>query len=177
MAKAAKKPAAPRGRPSSYRPEFVEQAKKLCALGATDLELADFFDVNVLTIYRWKNRYPDFCNALTVAKAEADERVERSLYNRAVGYTYDGEKIITVAQGGGVSEVRRVAIKEHVPPDVTAQIFWLKNRRKDTWRDRVDNTHSGPEGGPIETVALTPLEAAQRAAFLLAKGVKAKRGA
>lgn len=130
MAKASKKPAIKTGRPSLYRPEFVKQAEKLCALGATDSELADFFGVTVMTLNRWKISHPEFCSSIKVAKEAADARVERSLYNRATGYTFDSEKIMTVAQGGGVSSVERVKIKEHVPPDVTAQIFWLKNRRK-----------------------------------------------
>lgn len=175
MAKSAKKPAVKVGRPSSFRKEFIEQAAKLCDLGATDLELADFFHVSVVTLNRWKNQIPEFCKSIKVAKEAADNRVERSLYNRATGYTFDSEKIITVSRGANMgSEIERVKIKEHVPPDVTAQIFWLKNRRKGDWRDRIDNTHSGPDGGPIETTDLTPREVAQRAAFLLAKGAKAK---
>lgn len=157
-----------------YKPEFVNQAQKLCDLGATDAEIADFFGVTARTLHRWKHEHPDFCHSLTVAKEAADNRVERSLYNRAVGYTFASEKIVTVARGNNMgSEIERVKIKEHVPPDVTAQIFWLKNRRKDQWRDRIDNTHAGPDGGPIE-MAHTGAEAAQRAAFLLAKAAKAK---
>lgn len=174
MAKTAKKPAVKMGRPTSFKPEFVKQAAKLCALGATDFELADFFGVTVQTLNRWKISRPDFCSSIKVAKEEADNRVERSLYNRATGYSYQSEKIMTVAQGGGVSDIERVAITEHVPPDVTAQIFWLKNRRKDDWRDRQQLEHTGKDGGAIETVELTPREIAQRAAFLLAKGAKAK---
>lgn len=176
MAKAAaKKPAAKRGRPTSYRQEFVEQVAKLCALSATDAEIADFFGVTVTTLNRWKISHPDFCAAIKVAKEEADNRVERSLYNRAVGYSFDSEKIVTVSRGANMgSEIERVKIKEHVPPDVTAQIFWLKNRRKDDWRDRVQQEHSGPDGAPIE-VASSNTEIAQRAAFLLAKAAKAKK--
>lgn len=171
--KPAKKPAKV-GRPSLFKPEFVKQAAKLCALGATDLELADFFRVTVVTLNRWKIAVPEFCSSIKVAKEAADDRVERSLYNRATGYSFASEKIMTVAQGGGVSSVEHVPIVEHVPPDVTAQIFWLKNRRKDDWRDRQQLEHTGKDGGAIETVELTPREIAQRAAFLLAKGAKAK---
>lgn len=171
---APKKAVAKVGRPSLFRDEFIGQAAKLCALGATDAELADFFDVTVATLNRWKIAVPEFCASIKVAKEAADDRVERSLYNRATGYSYDSEKIVTVAQGGGYSEVQHIPIREHVPPDVTAQIFWLKNRRKDDWRDRQQLEHTGKDGGAIETVELTPREIAQRAAFLLAKGAKAK---
>lgn len=118
------------GRPPSYQAAYVVQAEKLCKLGATDAEMADFFGVAQSTFYRWKNEYPEFSEALKTAKAEADERVERSLYHRAVGYTFDSEKVFQF-QG----EIVRGKIKEHVPPDTTACIFWLKNRRSNDWRD------------------------------------------
>lgn len=131
------------GRPSDYKPEYVEQAEKLCVLGATDEDVADFFGVDVRTIYRWKHAHPDFCQSLKAGKELADARVERSLYNRAVGYTYDSEKIVTVTQGNNQgSVIERVPIKEHVPPDTTAGIFWLKNRDPEKWRDKVDHSHS-----------------------------------
>lgn len=118
------------GRPSSFKPEYVEQAQKLCALGATDEEMAGFFEVAVSTFYLWKNQHPEFSEALKSAKAAADDRVERSLYNRAVGYTFDSEKVFQF-QG----QIVRAPVKEHVPPDTTAAIFWLKNRRAKEWRD------------------------------------------
>lgn len=127
------------GRPTSYQPSFAEQAVKLCKLGATDAEMADFFEVVQSTFYRWKNEYPAFSEALKAAKAEADDRVERSLYNRAVGYTFDSEKVFQF-QG----EIVRAKTKEHVPPDVTAQIFWLKNRRSQEWRDVRQHEVGGP---------------------------------
>ncbi len=163
------------GRPTLYKPEFVKQAAKLCDLGATDAELASFFGVTEVTLNRWKVSHPEFCKSIKVAKEALDNRVERSLYNRAVGYTYPSEKIMTVAQGGGVSSVERVKIKEHVPPDVTAQIFWLKNRRKQDWRDKVDTEITGKDGGAIQ-VELPPVQVAQNAAFLIAKAAKAKKG-
>jgi len=161
-------------RPEKWKDEYAKIVEVACSLGATDEELAEMLGVSVRTIYYWRQTKPKLCKAMVTGKAEADHRVERSLYNRAVGYTYDAEKIITVAQGGGVSGVERVPIKEHVPPDVTAQIFWLKNRRKDQWRDRIDNTHAGPDGGPIEMLA--PADAVQRAAFMLAKAAKTSKG-
>jgi len=125
-------------RPSKFKPEFVEQARKLCELGATDEEIAGFFDVSARTLYRWQAEHEEFCQALKAGKVAADERVERSLYHRAVGYTFDSEKVFQY-QG----EVIRAAVREHVPPDTTAGIFWLKNRRPDQWRDKHDIEHTG----------------------------------
>src|SRR5581483_513083 len=82
-----------KGRPPTYRAEFAVQAAKLCALGATDAELADFFGVHERTIGRWQATHPEFGAALKAGKERADERVERSLYQRAVGYTREAVKV------------------------------------------------------------------------------------
>lgn len=121
------------GRPSDYRDEFAQQAEKLCALGATDIELADFFDVDVRTIYNWKHSHDQFFQAVHVGKGALDARVERSLYQRAVGYTFESEKVFNY-QG----EIVRTPTREHVPPDPGAALNWLKNRQPDTWRDKQD---------------------------------------
>lgn len=125
----------PAGRPTDYKPEYVEQARKLCELGATDVELADFFDVSIRTIANWQAAHSEFLQALKAGKDVADNRVERSLYHKAVGYTFESEKIFQF-QG----EIVRTQTREHVPPSDTAMIFWLKNRRKDDWRDRQEVT-------------------------------------
>jgi hypothetical protein len=125
-------------RPSSYKPEFAEQARKLCQLGATDIELGDFFGVRRETIWAWSQKHEEFSNALKAGKEAADERVTQSLYHRAVGYTFDSEKVFQF-QG----DIVRAPTKEHVPPDTTAMIFWLKNRRPQEWRDKREIEHSG----------------------------------
>ena len=125
-------------RPASYRSEFAEQAEKLCRLGATDIELADFFRVSVRTIYRWQAQHEAFCQALKSGKEGADARVERSLFAKATGYSYDALKIFN-ADGVAL----KVPYREHVPPDTTACIFWLKNRRPDLWRDKRELEVSG----------------------------------
>ncbi len=119
------------GRPSSYRPEFVKIAEEMCKLGATDFELAKAFSVCTATINEWRNRHVEFSSALKNGKEPSDERVERSLFQKACGYTFESEKIFNY-QG----EVVRATCIEHVPPDTTAAIFWLKNRRKEVWRDK-----------------------------------------
>lgn len=134
MAEEKRKP----GRPPKYKPEFVEQAMKLCRLGATDVELGDFFGVRRETIWAWSQKHPEFSNALKVGKEAADERVKRSLYAKAVGYEHDSIKIMQ-HQGEPVI----VPYREHVPPDTTAAIFWLKNRDPERWRDKQEHHHSG----------------------------------
>ncbi|WP_375272062.1 helix-turn-helix domain-containing protein [Sphingomonas sp.] len=121
------------GRPTSFKPEFVEQARKLAALGATDREAAEFFDVAESTLYLWKHTQPEFSEALKVGKDAADERVVQSLYRKAVGYSFDSVKYH--AFEGCVTETPCV---EHVPPSDTAAIFWLKNRKPAEWRDKTE---------------------------------------
>lgn len=133
----------PGGRPTAYKPEYAEQALKLCQLGATDTELADFFDVDVRTVYRWKHDHDEFCQALKTGKDIADERVERSLYQRAIGYEQDEVKIFMPANA---EQPVYVPYRAKIAGDTTAQIFWLKNRRKDTWRDKVHTEISDPDG-------------------------------
>jgi hypothetical protein len=120
------------GRPPFLKPEFVEQARKLCALGAIDLELADFFNVCVNTIGNWRRQHPEFARAIMVGKDEADERVVKSLYQRATGYSYDAVKIFCNKDG----TVTEVEYREHMPPEMAAIMFWLKNRRPNQWRER-----------------------------------------
>ena len=113
-------------------------AKHAAKLGATDADLAKIFGVSDATIDNWKAQHPDFLGSLKAGKEEADARVERSLYMRAVGYSYDAEKIFCDKNG----KVTRVPYREHVPPDVTAQIFWLKNRDPAHWRDAWQIEHT-----------------------------------
>jgi len=126
------------GRPPKYQPTFAVQAEKLCSLGATDVELADFFGVTIRTIIRWSVEHEEFCHAVKKAKGAFDDAVERRLYERAMGYTFDSEKVMAVK-----GEVVRVPIREHVAPDVTAQIFWLKNRQPGRWREKQQVELSG----------------------------------
>ena len=125
-------------RPSKYRPEFVEQAEKLCKLGATDLEVADFFGINVATLYRWKGEHDEFCEALKSGKEASDNRVERSLFSRATGYEHDEVDIRVV-----MNQIVKTPIRKFYPPDTTAAIFWLKNRKPAEWRDKQELEHSG----------------------------------
>jgi hypothetical protein len=123
----------PGGRPNKFKPEYIEQVRKLCQFGQTDPELADFFGVHLQTINNWKRKYPEFLYALKTGKEVADQRVDRSLYQRAVGYNYETCKIFMPA---GHTKPVYAPYTEHVPPDVTAGIYWTKNRMPDRWRDQ-----------------------------------------
>lgn len=119
----------PRGS-DGYRPSYCETARRVCARGATIMELAEILKVDRATVYRWRAQYQDFCDAIKVGKELADERVGFSLYERAVGYTYNAVKIMQYE-----GQVIREEYLEHVPPDVGAAKHWLANRKPDEWRN------------------------------------------
>jgi len=144
------------GRPSKYQDIYAEQAMKLAKLGATDIEVADFFDIDVRTVYRWSHDHPAFCQALKAGKAPADERVERSLYQKAIGYEQDEVKIFMPA---GATAPVYAPYRAKIAPDTTAAIFWLKNRKAADWRDVKAQEISGPDGAPIQSNASLDLGA------------------
>lgn len=119
-----------RGRPTDYRPEFSETAHQLYSQGATDLEVADALGIASSTLYLWQQKHPEFSEAIKLGKEPADARVERSLYNRAVGYSFDAVKIM---QDKGTPVI--VPYREHVPPDVGAATKWLASRKPEQWRE------------------------------------------
>lgn len=119
------------GRPEDYRPEYVATARAMCRLGATDFDLATEFGVTTDTIWRWRCKYSEFSDATLEGKEAFDNRAERSLAMRAVGYSYHSEKVFNYE-----GQIIRAPIVEHVPPDVNACRLWLMNRRPDKWRDR-----------------------------------------
>ena len=136
--KRAQVPAKPEGRPTKFDGRYVEEARRLAMLGATDTEMASFWEVTEQTLNNWKRAHPEFFESLKAGKLEADGRVAQSLFRRALGYEHEAVKIL---QYEGAPVI--VPYTEKYPPDTTAAIFWLKNRRKADWRDKTDHEHTG----------------------------------
>lgn len=124
------------GRPTKYKEEYNDQVEKLCKLGATDKELADFFCIEESTLNLWKHAHPDFMESIKRGKIEADSNVAERLYQRALGFEHDSEEIKVLSLGKEGSMIERVPIRKVYPPDPTAAIFWLKNRQPGKWRDK-----------------------------------------
>jgi len=154
------------GRPTKYRAAFCEMAKMLSKKGATDFEIAHALQITRSTFYLWMQTHEKFSEAVKLGKAPSDRRSERSLFERANGYTYESEEIFLVDEvietpdptdedPGRVittrtKKVLRVPILKHVPPSDTALIFWLKNRRKERWRDFKATEISTPPGKSVK---------------------------
>jgi len=133
-----------------YNPDtFPLLVEDMARQGATDIEIARALGIGLTSFYAYARRHAPFAEALKRGKRPVDVKVENDLLKRACGYFYDEV----------TREVRQVAFEEdgtpvmgmvvtkrvtkHVVPDVTAQIFWLKNRRPDRWRDKRDVEVSG----------------------------------
>jgi hypothetical protein len=143
------------GRPTEYREEYVEQVEKLCKLGLIDKEIADFFEVEESTINNWKLSHPEFLEAIKKGKTLADANVANRLYQRAMGYTHDAVKIFPTggetedSEGNKVKGPLLVPYQEHYPPDTVAAIFWLKNRQRKKWRDKVETGFTDGDGNDV----------------------------
>ena len=131
------------GRPTAYRREFCELAHNYCLLGATNPELAGFFDVAPRTIDNWIASHPAFAEAVREGRVVADARVARCLYERAVGYSCTVER--TVLHAGEERTLKNVV---HYPPDTRACIFWLRNRRRAAWSEKGAAGPDDDSGGP-----------------------------
>lgn len=121
------------GGPAAYRDEYAEQGRKLCLLlGATDQELARFFDVSLETLNEWLVQVPDFASAIRAGKELADADVADRLHRRAIGYSHQATRIFSD---------RKISYVESYPPDTAACVFWLKSRQPDRWRDKIEHEH------------------------------------
>lgn len=128
------------GQPTKYKEEYNEQVYKLCLLGSTDKDIANFFDVDESTINNWKIAHPKFFESIKRGKSIADSNVADRLYQRALGFEHDSEEIKVID-----GSVVRVNTKKIYAPDPTSAIFWLKNRQPKQWRDKqeIDHTTAG----------------------------------
>lgn len=118
--------------------------------GLTEEQIAKNMGVSRSTLSDYKVKYPDILSAIKNSKEVADREVENALFNKATGYTVKLKKPMKVrhveydeASGRKVAEYDRIEYIEeevHVPADTTAQIFWLKNRKSNEWRDKVTVT-------------------------------------
>jgi len=113
--------------------------------GLTDEQISHNVGVSRSTLNDWKKKYPDISDALKKGKEVVDLQVENALLKRALGYAY--EEVTEESQWNEKAKryelVVTKRVKKRQAPDTTAQIFWLKNRRPDKWRDKQDVEHTG----------------------------------
>src|SRR6516164_743550 len=136
------------GRKTIYSPRMAVIARKACERGMTDNEIANLLGIGLATLYRWKIDYPAFARVFKLGKAAADDRVERSLYSRAIGYDYIAEKATMTRHGQ-----KTMRYRQHIPPDTAAAVWYLKNRRPEQWRDSLRHEHIATPYDGIESAA------------------------
>lgn len=113
--------------------------------GLSDEQIAHNIGINKGTLCVWKNRFPEFADAIKKGKEVVDREVENAMLKRALGYEYDEVTQEPVTdKDTGITEMRVTkVVTKQIAPDVTAQIFWLKNRKPEEFRDKRDVELSG----------------------------------
>lgn len=121
--------------------------------GLTDEQIANNIGIAASTLYEWKNAYSEISESLKRGKEVVDRMVENALLKRALGYSYkETTRELIVDKDTGKAEIKITKIVEkEVVPDTTAQIFWLKNRKPNEWRDKrnsddLDNVSNVDDG-------------------------------
>ena len=135
--------------------------------GLTDEQIAKNLGISIQTFYTYKEKYLEFFESLKKGKEVVNREVENALLKRALGYTYEEETIEELADG----TIKTKTVTKHMAGDTTAQIFWLKNRKPDVWRDKTAVEHSGEIKTEVQT--LTDEELNKQISQLRAKlGIK-----
>lgn len=162
-----------------YHPKIVPVIQRMAAFGMTEREIAKFLDINPNTLRKWTLVHEELSRALKAGREISDDRVEASMFQQAVGYTIEEEKLFVVDK-----VVERHVVTTYIKPSTTAQIFWLKNRRPDAWKDVQKHEH----GAAGEFDNLSDEEIAARLARVIgqdgppdqqsqpAAGIRRKRG-
>lgn len=119
-------PAEKRGPKSRFRKEYVAIVERLFATGLTDSEVARSLSIGTRTLYHWASEHPELLHSMRLGK-QSDERVKLAAFKLACGYSRNGV---------------------YYPPNVSAIRFWLRNRCREEFPDRVEMTGKG--GGPIQ---------------------------
>ncbi|HCE3035994.1 hypothetical protein P5E37_23850 [Vibrio parahaemolyticus] len=135
--------AAPKGNTfnNKYQPEYPKQVYKLCLLGTTDQELADFFEVDRDTIKNWAKKHPEFAKARRNGKLKADAEVASKLYKRAIGCQVKKQKVLS---NGDIVE-----LMEELPPETRAIEYWLGCRNRNQWGKNQKVELSGDNKNPL----------------------------
>lgn len=116
--------------------EKLKCLESMARKGYRDIDIAKKIGISKVTFYDWKKRFPKFAEALQRGKDEYDDAVEETLYNMTQGYYVDEEVVEVREDAAGNKILHRKKTKRYIPPSITAIIYWLQNRRGDTWKTR-----------------------------------------
>ena len=139
-------------------PDGLLRLKGWARDGLTDEQIATNMGIVAKTLYEWKKKYSAISEALKRGKEVIDMEVENAMLNKAMGFTVIVKKSYKVKDviyedGRKVRETERIEMvdeEQYIPPDTTAQIFWLKNRKPAEWRDKQNIEHTGKDGETLK---------------------------
>lgn len=138
----------PAGRPTKKTEFSLAKILELTKEGKSSQEIADLMDLSRATIDRWIESDIEFCYTVKKLRSEADEMIEKSLYNRAHGFS----KTIKTQKVGKDGQVVDVEETQYFPPDSQALKFWLMNRQRDKYTDRTQHEITGADGKAFEVI-------------------------
>lgn len=131
------------GRPTKYTRDMPKRAAVCAARGFTHEEISQVLGICRDTFWEWRLKYPAFEKALIVPTRRANERVKRSLYERANGHVRITEQVVMERTGQYETAARVIEVRVAEPPETGAISLWLRNRDHLNWRDKVDIETSG----------------------------------
>lgn len=141
-----------KGRGNKYEALDIEnrlpEIEGMARDGYLDKDVAAALGISVQTLYNWKDKYPDFNEALKQGKAVIDAEVENKLLDNARGHVFweETQELAINPDNGKKEMITTKRVLKYIKPDTTAQIFWLKNRKPEVWRDKQNIEHSGGIG-------------------------------
>lgn len=143
----------PKGSGEKYNANiYPDIVKSLASQGYIETQIQEIIHISVATFNKWKKEHPEFLKSLKEGKANPDKQVVAAIFKNAIGGLRETEKALVVSDGKDVgSHIEIVKVKEYHPGNVTAQIYWTKNRMPKEWKDKQDIEHSGA----IETITPT----------------------
>lgn len=120
------------GRPTKYKEAFNDQVFEMALLGLTDTQMATIIGVNQDTFNEWKKVYPSFSESLMRGKEDADGKVAKAMYKRALG--------LTIIEEALTKDGQIVQLRKELPPDTPAAKHWLANRQRKLWANNGEST-------------------------------------
>ena len=130
-------------------PEGLMKIEAWAREGLSDKQIAHNIGIRPETLWAWQKQYPNLSNALKKGKEPADQIVENALFKSATGFSVKLRKPVKVRRRGGNEEVEYHEEEMFIAPNVTAQIYWLKNRRRDRWKDKPEESGASEQVSEI----------------------------
>jgi len=138
-----------------YSKEIVEKICKHLKKGATITSACAAVGIHRDTLYDWMNSKSDVSDTIKKARAIPDQKVENALFRSAtMKHRFKEQHFKAVAKGEKIKMIPEKTVTKIIPPNVTAQIFWLKNRMPEDWKDKTEHEHSG--GVIIKVISAVP---------------------